>query len=412
MLCPSGSPDATVPIAGSRAGALGVVNLEFAVDLDAGLEQLRRLCEHGRGRCGVLLDGAETLAAVLAAPPDGLGTILLANTPADELPALVALVHGVGLEAYVVAAALGEAVAAQDAGADAVIAKGHEAGGWIGEEGSFVLSQRLLGTLAIPVYIHGGVGRHTVAAAYVAGAAGAVLDAQLLLARESPLPGSLQATLAGVDGSETVTLGAELGASFRAYSRPGMHSLERLRAVEAELLASADARGAWRAAVRTHVGGAGANAAVLPLGQDAAFAAELARRFETVAGIIDGLHAAVARACDTLAEGNPLAEGAGVAQAHRTRYPLVQGPMTRVSDRAECAAAVADGGGLPFLALALMRAGEAGTLLERTAELLGERSWGVGLLGFVPAELRAEQLDVVREHRPPFALIAGGRPDQ
>ena len=30
------------------------------------------------------------------------------------------------------------------AGADAVIAKGHEAGGWIGEEGSFVLLQRLL----------------------------------------------------------------------------------------------------------------------------------------------------------------------------------------------------------------------------------------------------------------------------
>jgi acyl transferase domain-containing protein/NAD(P)H-dependent flavin oxidoreductase YrpB (nitropropane dioxygenase family)/NAD(P)-dependent dehydrogenase (short-subunit alcohol dehydrogenase family) len=412
VLCPSGSPDATVPIAGSRAGALGVVNLEFAVDLDAGLVQLRRLCELGRGRRGVLLDGAETLAAVLAAAPDGLDTVLLANTPADELQALVERVHGSGLEAYVVATALGEALAAQDAGADAVIAKGHEAGGWIGEEGSFVLSQRLLGTLSTPVYIHGGVGRHTVAAAYVAGAAGAVLDAQLLLARESPLPDSLRATLAGIDGSETATLGAELGAAFRAYSRPGMHSLEQLRAVEEELLASADARGAWRAAVRAHVAGAGADAAVLPLGQDAAFAAELARRFDNVAGILDGLRAAIARACGTLADGNPLAEGAGVARAHRTRYPLVQGPMTRVSDRAEFASAVADGGGLPFLALALMRAGEAAALLERTAELLGDRSWGVGLLGFVPAELRAEQLEVVREHRPPFALIAGGRPDQ
>jgi len=412
VLCPSGSPDATVPIAGSRAGALGVVNLEFAVDLDAGLAQLRRLCELGRGRRGVLLDGGETLAAVLAAQPDGLDTVLLANTPAEELQALVELVHGAGLQAYVVATALAEAVAAQDAGADAVIAKGHEAGGWIGEEGSFVLSQRLLGTLGIPVYIHGGIGRHTVAAAYVAGAAGAVLDAQLLLTRESPLPDNLQATLAGADGSETVTLGSELGAPFRAYSRPGMHSLEQLRAVEDELLASADARGAWRAGVRAHVAGAGVDAAVLPLGQDAAFAAELARRFETVAGIVDGLGAAIAAACDTLAESSPLAEGAGVAQAHRTRYPIVQGPMTRVSDRAEFAAAVAAGGGLPFLALALMRAGEAGTLLERTAELLGERSWGVGLLGFVPAELRAEQLEVVREHRPPFALIAGGRPDQ
>ncbi|MGH2895729.1 MAG: beta-ketoacyl synthase N-terminal-like domain-containing protein, partial [Solirubrobacteraceae bacterium] len=52
------------------------------------------------------------------------------------------------------------------------------------------------------------------------------------------------------------------------------------------------------------------------------------------------------------------------------------------------------------------------TLLHRTRELQGERPWGVGVLGFVPPELRAEQLAVVRSHRPPFALIAGGRPDQ
>jgi acyl transferase domain-containing protein/NAD(P)H-dependent flavin oxidoreductase YrpB (nitropropane dioxygenase family) len=412
VLCPSGSPDATVPIAASRAGALGVVNLEFAVDLDAGLAQLERLCELGRGRCGVLLDRAETLDAVLGAAPVGLDTILLANTPSEELAALLERVRRAGMQAYVVATCLEHAVAAQDAGADAVIAKGHEAGGWIGEEGSFVLSQRLLEALSTPVYLHGGIGEHTVAAAYVAGAAGAVLDAQLLLARESPLPAGLRAMLAGVDGSETVTLGAELGAPFRAYSRPGRHNLEQLRALEDELLASPDARGAWRTGVMEHVSGGTGEVAVLALGQDAAFAADLARRFDNVAGIIDGLRAAIARACDTLARGNPLAEGAGVSRAHRTRYPLVQGPMTRVSDRAEFAAAVADGGGLPFLALALMRAGEASTLLERTAELLGERSWGVGLLGFVPAELRAEQLEVVRAQRPPFALIAGGRPDQ
>ncbi|HSM77053.1 MAG TPA: beta-ketoacyl synthase N-terminal-like domain-containing protein, partial [Bryobacteraceae bacterium] len=51
-------------------------------------------------------------------------------------------------------------------------------------------------------------------------------------------------------------------------------------------------------------------------------------------------------------------------------------------------------------------------LLSETKELLGQRSWGVGILGFVPAELRAEQLEAVREFHPPFAIIAGGRPDQ
>jgi NAD(P)H-dependent flavin oxidoreductase YrpB (nitropropane dioxygenase family) len=412
ILCPSGSPDATIPIAGARAGALGLVNLEFAIDLDAGLAQLRRLCELGRGRCGALIDDPEVLAAVLAAPPEGLDTIVLANTPLDQLSALVQQVHDAGCKAYVVATRFDEAVAAADAHADAVIAKGHEAGGWIGDEGSFVLCQRLLATLSVPVYVHGGIGVHTVAAAYVSGAAGAVLDAQLLLTRESPLADGLQAALAGVDGSETLTFGAELGAAFRAYSRHGHGALEQLRTLEHELAPSAESLQSWRAQVKARVGADPAQEAVLALGQDAAFAGDLARRFGNVAGVIDGLYAAIERSCATLAQGNPLAQGAGVAKAHRTRYPIVQGPMTRVSDRAEFAAAVTAAGALPFLALALMRAPEADALLARTAELAGDQPWGVGLLGFVPAALRAEQLEVVRAHRPPFALIAGGRPDQ
>jgi hypothetical protein len=58
--------------------------------------------------------------------------------------------------------------------------------------------------------------------------------------------------------------------------------------------------------------------------------------------------------------------------------------MTRVSDRAAFAARVAEEGGLPFLALALMRAPEVEALLAETRQRLGDRPWGVGILGFVP----------------------------
>jgi acyl transferase domain-containing protein/NAD(P)H-dependent flavin oxidoreductase YrpB (nitropropane dioxygenase family)/NADP-dependent 3-hydroxy acid dehydrogenase YdfG len=412
VLCPTGSADAAVPIAGSRAGALGVVSLELAVDLDSALAQLRQLATLGHGRRGALVDGQDALELVLGAALDGLDTIVLAHTPAEQASRLVELVHDAGLQAYVMVTRANEAVTAQAANADAVIAKGHEAGGWIGEEGSFVLSQRLLATLRTPVFVHGGIGLHTVAAAYAAGAAGAVLDGQLLLAPESPLPASLKTTLAGIDGSETATLGGGLGAPFRAYARPGLCGFELLRDAEQALEPAGASREEWRASVKAHVGARPGADAVLPLGQDAAFAADLARRFGNVAGILDGLHSAIAAACPSLAAANPLAEGAGLALSHGTRYPLAQGPMTRVSDSAEFAAAVADGGALPFLALALMRGGDADALLARTAELVGERPWGVGVLGFVPAELRAEQLAAVRAHKPPFALIAGGRPDQ
>ena len=97
---------------------------------------------------------------------------------------------------------------------------------------------------------------------------------------------------------------------------------------------------------------------LLAVGQDAAFAADLARRFSTVGGILAGLDAAIVEQIRSASRDNPLAEGAALAQSHGTRYPIVQGPMTRVSDRAAFAAAVAEGGALPFLALALMRGPE------------------------------------------------------
>src|SRR5262249_453184 len=43
---------------------------------------------------------------------------------------------------------------------------------------------------------------------------------------------------------------------------------------------------------------------------------------------------------------------------------------------------------------------------------LDGKPWGVGILGFVPKELRDEQLVEVAKYAPPFAIIAGGRPDQ
>jgi NAD(P)H-dependent flavin oxidoreductase YrpB (nitropropane dioxygenase family) len=44
--------------------------------------------------------------------------------------------------------------------------------------------------------------------------------------------------------------------------------------------------------------------------------------------------------------------------------------------------------------------------------MLGSRAWGVGILGFVPPDLREAQLAAVAAAHPPYALIAGGRPDQ
>ena len=354
VLCPTGSPDAAVPIAGSRAGALGVVSLELAADLDAGLAQLHRLCARTRAvrrarrrggapsrrrRCGARRPrhGPARQRARRAARPAGRdrarrpGCGLRGGDPARAGPR------------------------GRQAGADAVIAKGHEAGGWIGEEGSFVLSQRLLGGARHARVRPRRHRVHTVAAAYVSGAAGAVLDASSCWPASRPCPTALRAALAGDRRQRDGDV------SGRSSARPSR--LQPAGPARPRLLrdARAGARGEPRAPSGLARGRQGARRrrarrrGVLP--------ARAGRRLRGRSGaavrhrrrIIGGLRAAIADACETLEQRQPARGGGAVAESHGTRYPIVQGPMTRVSDRAEFAVAVAEGGALPFLALALMR---------------------------------------------------------
>ncbi|MEU9478577.1 SDR family NAD(P)-dependent oxidoreductase [Streptomyces sp. NPDC048191] len=117
-------------------------------------------------------------------------------------------------------------------------------------------------------------------------------------------------------------------------------------------------------------------------------------------GVVDGVAASALR------------PGSGMSRALGTRLPVAQGPMTRVSDQAGFAAAVAADGALPFLALALADGERTRSMLTEARAALDGRPWGVGVLGFAPEDIRNAQLDAVRELRPTHAIIAGGRPAQ
>jgi NAD(P)H-dependent flavin oxidoreductase YrpB (nitropropane dioxygenase family) len=317
-----------------------------------------------------------------------------------------------GLEVLLECVSADEAREGAEIGVDGLIAKGHESGGRVGEETTFVLVQRLRSAFALPVWVHGGLGTHTAAACVAAGCEGAVLDSQLLLARESSLPPGVRAALERMAGDETVCLGSELGERYRVYRRPGLQALEELQqleeALEVEGAAGHDTRERWREAIHARISWEAGAPPLWPLGQDAAFAASLSKAFRSVSGILRGLHDSITEHLELARESSPLDRDSPLARSHGTAYPILQGPMTRVSDTATFAAAVADGGGLPFLALALLRGPRVRTLLEETRDRLGTRPWGVGILGFVPLELRQEQLAAIEEIRPPFALIAGG----
>lgn len=417
VLTPAGTPDARLAIAACRAGATGVLNLEFTQDRPKVMRALSTLATHAGASFGVMVDASspELLHAVLEAAPTGLGTVILTNPAGVPMEAAVLAARKAGKRVLVVVTSLPQALAAAQHPVDGLIAKGNEAGGWVGEETSFVLLQRLLHLVRIPIFAQGGIGMHTAAACFAAGAAGVVLDNQLLLTRESPLGGRTRSRVATMDGSETQAVGSSLGATFRAYSRGDSAMTDILSQMEAAELISHDdptqARESWRAALNRSVDW-DTEGALWPAGQDAAFASGFAGRYVTVGGVLAAMRASVAEHCRMAKAQMALAAGGPLASSHGTHYPIVQGPMTRVSDRAPFAAAVAEAGALPFLALALMRADEIRPLLRETAEQMGGRPWGVGILGFVPPALREEQLQAVREALPPFALIAGGQPHQ
>jgi acyl transferase domain-containing protein/NAD(P)H-dependent flavin oxidoreductase YrpB (nitropropane dioxygenase family)/NADP-dependent 3-hydroxy acid dehydrogenase YdfG/acyl carrier protein len=411
-----GLPDPSVPIAASRADALGVLDLEFAAARAQAIDALTTLARLSRAASGIRLAGADLALAreILGDLPASIRTIVVDVPMLQALGADLDAVRAADRRLFVEVLDVADAAIAESAHADALIARGLEAGGFVGDVTTFILLQQLLMRTQVPIWAHGGIGLHSGAACRAAGAAGVVLDLQLALVREAALPATTQTVLRRLDGSETVCLGEDLGQPFRALAQPRQQAVEDLRRVAAQL--QDDRRpietrqGDWRAAIRARVGW-GEND-LWPTGQDAAFADGLARRFVTTGGVIAGVRESVGDHLRIVAHRQPLAEGAPLAVSHGTRYPILQGPMTRVSDTAAFAESVAAGGALPFLALALLRGPEVRTLLEETQRRLGSRPWGVGILGFVPLELRQEQLEVIRDIRPPFALIAGGRPDQ
>ncbi|WP_329521037.1 polyketide synthase [Spirillospora sp. NBC_01491] len=380
-LTPFTEPNAALTVAVERAGGLGI--LDLGLDSVRAREELDRVTRRWGGAFGVRVPEGCPLAPEDL--PSDVDTVVLGagvNGRAWLSTACRILAEVTSVE---------EACAAVERGVAGVIAKGMESGGRIEELSAFVLLQRLVAVVAVPVWAQGGIGTATAAAAVAGGARGVVVDSQLALVAEAELPEAVASAIAAMDGSETRVVDGH-----RVYTRPDLPVSELAES-----------------GVPNHVGARDLRTQLLPIGQEGAFAAPLARRHKTAGGVVQAIRAGIRAGIAAGKEQAPLAPGRGIAHASKDpRYPIAQGPMTRVSDQAAFASKVAEGGGLPFLALALMNGADTRRLLTEAAELLGDRPWGVGILGFAPEEVRAAQLEAVQAARPPYALIAGGRPAQ
>ncbi|MBC2876478.1 MULTISPECIES: type I polyketide synthase [Streptomyces] len=370
---PFGEADPRLVAAVRRAGGLGVLDLG-----DGGRHAREALALVRRWTGG---DFGVRVAEGCALSPDelrdrhapGPHTVLLA--PGARPP----VGWGPGVTVLAEAGSRAEARAAVRAGAAGIVARGSECGGPAGDLSTYVLLQQLLADPEsdVPVWACGGVGPNTAAAAVLAGAAGVVLDVQLALLAEAATPPALARLLRTADGTGTVHAD---GRRLLDRERPGLPAELRERPV--------------------------------PLGQDAFLARRFARDHRTVGDAVRAVREGVEQAFRAPGAADALRPGSAMCRSLGTELPVAQGPMTRVSDQARFAAAVAESGGLPFLALALSGPERTRSLLEETRDVLAGRPWGVGILGFAPDEVRRAQLDAVRELRPTHAVLAGGRPAQ
>lgn len=414
-------------VATTRAGGVGVLDLEFCRNLgdettgaiknletllklvpqaavglrlpEARINEkalLLKLCGHSHWLIFCRWNPKTIEKAIASLPPSSTRKILLEVTDIKQILQLPAV--------------------------DGLIAKGHESGGWVGEDSAFVLTQKLITRQSLPVYVQGGIGIHTVAACRAAGAAGVVLDDQLWLMPESPFPQEWQRYLNNLNGQEAIVIGERLLGSCRVLSRPGFAAVANLQKLAKSLEIEDDPcrlltenpapNPDWKSQAQPLIGWGNPDSFALPMGQAVGLAVELRDRYHTTGRLIQALLKASLENLKIAQNNPPLQAESQLAQSHGTKYPIVQGPMTRVSDSAEFANAVASAGALPLLALALMRGQQVRELLDKTKNIIGAKSWGIGILGFVPQTVRDEQLKEVLAVKPPFALIAGGRPDQ
>lgn len=179
-------------------------------------------------------DFAEQFDAVLAARPTAVSTIMGLPTP-DQ----VAAVHDAGIAWFATVTTRDEALAAEQAGADVVVAQAMEAGGHRGSPepddaegtavGLFALVPWVADAVAVPVVAAGAVadGR-ALAAALTLGASAVQVGTALLRTPEAGIDAGWAATLDGLAPEATVTTRAYTGRLargvptdyVRAWSRP------------------------------------------------------------------------------------------------------------------------------------------------------------------------------------------------
>lgn len=380
ILSPFEIPDVRLAVATAETGAFPVLHL--GRDIEKAKRELNQLAAKIATPFGVCIATEEVKGIELPSQVTKVIAPLGMEIPASPQREVLYQVHS-----------LQELEKAVTDKVQSIIIKGNEGAGRVADESSFILFQRVIERCnkdGLHLYIQGGAGLHSSAAYLALGAKGVIMDSQVTLFTECTVPRAVKDTCSKLSGNETVVIDG-----FRVLHRNNSPKLKD---------------NPTREDIYPFLGGFSFDSHYLPMGQDVALSVDLVGRYKKLENFVSHFfetvygHLHQVKRQPVIHPDNSLARDLGI------KYPLAQGPMARISDVPEFINEVAGAGALPFLSLSLMFGKPAVEMIAKTKELLGEKTWGIGIMGFVPPQLREEQTKLILDAKPKVVLIAGGRP--
>jgi acyl transferase domain-containing protein/NAD(P)H-dependent flavin oxidoreductase YrpB (nitropropane dioxygenase family) len=277
-----------------------------------------------------------------------------------------------------------------------VLIEGYESGGLCGSDSQYILFQKALSSLDdCRIIVSGPIGLLSFSALNSQGIYSILLDEQTLLLQDSYLPLRNRQLLNRVNGRQSIVLRSGTDPSFdvRCICLPGKDSPGYLFGTSIEV-SQLNELATWNSDW------------IFPVGEGIDLAKDFSQQYRTLGRLISAYRSIRVNTTSATSHPNTIATQFGV------KYPIIQGPMSRVSDTAEFAASVARGGALPTIAAAMLTAEALEKILIQTADLIPDFPWGVGLLGFIDSAHLKSQIAVLKRSKASFCILAGGTPAQ
>jgi len=304
----------------------------------------------------------------------------------------------------------------------AIVLKGCEASGFVSAETAMALyatakEMRSASSVSIDILIWGGVATPEGAAAFLAtGAAGIVFESLHWLTDLVSLPAAGRERLAKLRLDATGLVGLDLQVPCRLFNKGNSRAFKQVKALEDSLWDAANSDASRRSfadqvqarALHPLESSLGPDEVVF-LGVEATFAASFLERYGAATGpALTAFLAEIGRLCAWAEAKKESYLDSITARELGTRYPVVQGAMSWITDVPEFALQVSEAGALPTVALGLMDAAALELKLGSLAQLMGERSYAVNVVSLAENPYAKVHLDWILKTRPRFVTVAGG----